>query len=87
MYLPPAPSAPASGVVEMENKSPTPVLCCQIDCHEEAEFQIIEDRDDIHPAELFTESCEKHVGELLGTVRELNCPWRWIVTRLKRKCG
>lgn len=57
--------------------SPKP-WCCKPGCHNPVEFRIHEDRDDLHPADNFTESCEEHVGWSLGTVREQGSPWRWI---------
>lgn len=41
--------------------------CCEHDCGKPAEFEIQEDRTDIHPADGATHACTQHVGELLGT--------------------
>lgn len=39
--------------------------CCQLGCDSEAEFEIIDTRDN-DPSTCFTLSCEVHVGNLLG---------------------
>jgi len=64
--------------------------CCYVDedgqrCDPDAEFEIIEDRTDIHPADNATHVCRDHVGALLGTIKEEGCPWRWIVATLGGK--
>jgi len=58
------------------------IQCCLVGCSALAEFEIHEDRTDMHPAEGFTYACKSHVGKLLNTVQKDNCPWRWVVASL-----
>jgi hypothetical protein len=59
----------------------THLICCHSECGLPADFEIIEDRTDIHPSESVTHACSDHVGSLLGSVKEPHV-FRWIVAAL-----
>jgi len=48
-----------------EEKKMIELECCFDGCGEKAEFQII-DKNDSDPYSCITDSCQKHVGDLIG---------------------
>jgi hypothetical protein len=51
-------------------------------CKADAEFEIIEQRTDLHPADNSTHACRAHVGEMLGSTK-MDPPTRsWVVVEL-----
>jgi hypothetical protein len=58
-------------------------ICCEPGCGAAADFEIQEDRTDIHPCDCYTHACTRHVGDLLGSVVPEHPVFHWHVSALK----
>jgi hypothetical protein len=56
--------------------------CCFPNCEKEAEFEIY-DQNERRPDIGVTDSCQDHVGHLLGSVPPTESTGRWTVREIK----
>lgn len=67
----------------------TELVCCELNCTENAEFEIYDNLDVQHHL-YATQACVKHVGELLGNMQHVDTDGKtkaWTVIELKCDSG
>lgn len=58
--------------------------CCFIGCEKKAEFEILDENEIRHDCAT-TDSCEDHVGNLIGSIPPTEPRGPWIVNFIKEK--